>query len=148
MALTRWNPVSRDVVGIQDEVNRLFDDFFGRGVQRGDVNASFAPPVDVEETSEEFVIRADLPGMDQKDIQVRLMGDVLTVRGQRTRENKTANGNLHRTERVHGTFERTFTLGSPVRNDGVTAAYRDGVLEIHVPKAEEAKVREIEVKVS
>jgi HSP20 family protein len=129
-------------------VNRLFDDFFGHRMTRGDVNgASFAPPVDVEETADAFVIRADLPGIDQKDIQVHLTGDVLTIRGQRTREEKTQSGSLHRTERVHGTFERTFTLGSPVRNDAVSAAYKNGVLEIHVPKAEQAKVREIEVKV-
>ena len=152
MTLVRWNSGAmapwRDLNNMQDEVNRLFDQVFTRGSQRGDVSSVFAPPVDIEETAEEFVVRVDLPGVPQKDVKVSLMGDTLTIRGSRTDERKDKNGNFHRTERVHGSFERTITFGTTVKNDGVTAQVRDGVLEVHVPKADEAKLREIEVKVA
>ena len=154
MSITRWSPAfglathPRDVVGIQDEVNRLFDSFFGRSPARSDGDAFFAPAVDIEEVGDEFVIRADLPGVSQKDVKVSLMGDTLTIRGERKSEGTREGGSLHRVERVHGVFERSFTLGTPVRNDKVRALYKDGVLEVHVPKAEEAKLKEIEVQVS
>lgn len=151
MTLVRWTPdpfaPSRDLPTIQEEVNRLFDGFFTRGTLRGDLNPVFAPSVDIEETAEEFILRADLPGVSQKDVKVSLMGDTLTLRGTRQQESGTGSGNPHRIERVYGTFERSFTLGTPVRSDQVKAHYRDGVLEVRVPKAEEARMREIEVKV-
>jgi HSP20 family protein len=151
MTLMRWSPAQpgtlRDLPTIQDEVNRLFDSFFTRGPMRGELNAVFAPAVDVEETAEEFVIHVDLPGVNQKDVKVSLMGDTLTIRGERKQEKATQNGSHHRLERVFGTFERSFTLGAPVRNDQVRAQYKDGVLDVHVPKAEEARLREIQVQV-
>jgi HSP20 family protein len=150
MAITRWSPLftpSRDLVGIQGDVNRLLDTFFVRYPTRGDAPALFTPAVDIEETPEEFVLKLDLPGVPQKDVKVSLMGDMLTVKGERKSESDRNGGNVHRSERVYGSFERSFTLGTPVRNDKVKATYRDGVLEIHVPKAEEARLREIEVQV-
>ena len=150
MTLTRWNPIPltpiRDLVNMQDEVNRLFDGFFTRGTVRGDLNGVFIPTVDIEETPEEFVVRVDLPGVAQKDVKVSLIGDTLTIRGERKPGDTPKNGSYHRVERVHGAFERSFSLGAPVRSDSVRAQYRDGVLEIHVPKAEEARMREIEVQ--
>ena len=145
MAIMRWNPSSaRDLVSFQDEVNRIFDQLQGRG-SRSD-SQLFAPPADIEETAEEFVVRLDLPGVSPKDVKISLMGDTLTIRG--ARHYSTSNGgNLHRSERAYGTFERAFTLGTSLRSDNVQATYRDGVLEVHVPKAEEARVREIEVQV-
>jgi len=151
MTLMRWSPTTltplRDLPMIEDEVNRLLDGFFTRGSLRGDLNAIFTPSVDIQETAEEFIVKADLPGVSQKDVKVSLMGDVLTLRGERKQENTTKDGSHHRLERVYGTFERSFSLGAPVRNDQVKAQYRDGVLEVRVPKAEEARVREIEVQV-
>lgn len=151
MTLIRWSPAHltpmRDLPDIQDEMNRLFDSFFTRGTLRGDLNAVFTPSVDIEETPDEFVLKADLPGVAQKDVKVTLMGDTLTIRGERKQESATREGSSRRLERVHGTFERSFTLGTPVRNDRVKAQYRDGVLEVRVPKAEEARKREIEVQV-
>ncbi len=151
MTLVRWNPSpfasTRDLPSIQEEVNRLFDSFFTRSHLRGDLNPVFSPSVDIEETAEEFVLKADLPGVAQKDVKVSLMGDTLTLRGTRKQESANGEGNAHRIERAFGMFERTFTLGTPVRADQVKAQYRDGVLEIRVPKAEEARMREIEVKV-
>jgi len=146
MNLIRWADPRREVVTIQDEVNRLFDSLVN-GSQLGgfgESRALFAPPVDIQETPEEFILRADLPGVSQKDVKVSIMGDTITIRGERKQE--TRNG-LHRLERAYGTFERSFTLGSAVRSDNIQATYRDGVLEVKVPKAEEAKVREVEVQV-
>ncbi len=152
MAITRWSPVTltpmRDVFSIQDEVNRLFDSFFTRAPLRGDLAPVFTPAVDIEETGDEFVLRVDLPGMSQKDVKVSLMGDTLTIRGERKQESDRKDGNMHRIERVYGSFERSFQLGTPVRGDKVKAQYHEGVLEIHVPKAEEAKPREIDVQVA
>ena len=143
----RWESGSRDLMTFQDEVNRVFDGFLGNMQPEGQ-SALLAPPVDVEETPEEFIVRADLPGVAQKDVKVSLMGDTLTIRGTRTDERKTKNGSFHRTERSQGAFERSFTFGTAVKNDGVSALVRDGVLEVRVPKADEAKLREIEVKVA
>lgn len=150
MALIRWSPVltpARDMIRIQDEMSRLFGDFFGRASLRTDVESAFNPAIDIEETPEEFVVRADLPGLTQKDVKVSLMGGTLTLRGERKQESTHKEGNLHRVERLFGSFERSFTLGTPVRNEKVTATYRDGVLEVRVPKAEEARLKEIQVAV-
>src|SRR5437867_4458790 len=152
MTLIRWNPLltsqSRELVGMQDEVNRLFDSFFSRAGSLDDAASLFHPAADVQETPEDFVVRVDLPGVSQKDVKVSLMGDTLTIRGERKRDEAQKNGSVHRLERVHGTFERTFTFGTPVRSDGVKAQVRDGVLQVRVPKAEEARVREIEVQIA
>jgi HSP20 family protein len=149
MTLMRWSPLTspRDLIGIQDEVNRLLDNFYGRSPSRSD-GMIFTPTVDIEETAEEFIIRADLPGVQQKDVKVSLMGDTLTIRGERRYDTNQKDGTVHRVERVYGSFERSFTLGAPVSNDKVKATYRDGVLEIRVPKAEEARMKEIEVQVT
>ena len=152
MKITRWSPVPvapvRDLFSIHDEFNRLFDNFFAPASVRGDLAPMFTPAVDIEETADEFVIKADLPGVTQKDVKVNLMGDTLTIRGERKQESEKKDGSTYRTERIYGSFERTFRLGTPVRNDKVKAHYRDGVLEVRVPKAEEAKLREVEVEVA
>ena len=151
MTLIRWNPSfrspGRELVRLHDEMDRFFDDLIGRDPLRGDVRAAFLPPIDVEETAEGFVVKADLPGVSQKDVKVSLVGDTLILRGERRTEPSSRDATSHRCERLAGTFERTFTLGTAVRGDQVQATFRDGVLEIRIPKAEEARVREIEVKV-
>lgn len=146
MTLIRWTPSrTRNLVDFRDEMDRLLDTFLTtRPVATPN---AWVPAVDVEETSDGFVFRADLPGVESKDVKVSLTADVLTIRGERKRETKSTEGDVHRTERVFGSFERSFTLPSPVRGDQVKATVRDGVLEVRVPKAEEARVREIEVQV-
>jgi len=151
MTLVRFLPGrSRELGSFRNEIDQLFDTFLTHRpfYSAPAVDNLLAPPVDVEETAEGYVFRADLPGMTEKDVKVSLSGDTLTLRGERKRETDTKSGDVHRTERLFGAFERTFTLPAPVRGDQVKASYRNGVLEIRVPKAEEARVREIEVQVS
>jgi len=149
MTLIRWSPVSpaHDLARVQHEVDQLFDRFLEGTPFRGGLSSGFAPAVDVEETPEAFVFRADLPGIKLEDVKVNLMGDTLTIRGERKQAVTGQKGNLHRSERVYGVFERTFELGKRVHGDQVKASYKDGVLEVRVPKAEEARVREIPVQV-
>ncbi len=148
MTLIRWTPArSARLVDFRTEADRLFESLLRPRSQLAGGADTLSPPVDIEETPEAFVLRADLPGVAQKDVKVSFTGDTLVLRGERKPVNETREGSLHRTERVHGAFERTFTLTAPVRGDQIQATYRDGVLEIRVPKAEEARAREIEVQV-
>jgi len=145
MKLIRWNSgvPNRDFTAL-DEFNRLFD-----GLTRGNTGvdgSAFTPAVDIDESADDFTVRVDLPGVSQKDVKVSLMGDTLTIRGERKRGEIQKDRNAHRIERTYGAFERIFTFGTPVKNEGIHARYRDGVLEVVVPMAEEAKVREIEIQ--
>ncbi len=149
MAVVRWSPgyvPARDLITMQDELSRFVDGIFTRTPSRSELTP-FVPVVDIEETPEAFVLRADLPGVPQKDVKVSLMGDTLTIRGSRSVEKEQKDRNLLRVERRTGQFDRSFTLGTPVRADAVKASYRDGVLEIHVPKADEARLKEIDIQV-
>ena len=146
MTLIRWNPTRpARMQDVHDEMDRLIESFLGRPFALS--VEPYTIPVDVEETPEAYVLRADLPGISQKDVKVSLAGDTLTLRAERKRETEEHKGALHRSERLFGAFERSFTLATPVRSDQVKATYKDGVLEINVPKAEEARVREIEIQV-
>ena len=111
--------------------------------------ADWAPSVDIEEQEDKYLIRADLPGVDKKDIEVKLENGVLSIRGEKKTEKETGKGTrLHRTERFHGTFARSFTLPDAVKADEVDASYKDGVLTLAIPKQEEVKPKSIEIKVS
>lgn len=144
MALVRWNP-ARDL--FRDDMARIMDEFLGR---RFDVESStiWQPAVDIEENAEGYLVRAELPGMKLEDIKITLSEGQLVVRGEKRREEEKSGATYHRVERVYGTFERAFTLGHAVRTDAIEATYRDGVLEVRVPKAEEARTREIPIKVA
>ena len=148
MTLIRWTPRGNgnDLSPLRPDLDRLFQGFF-MPLPLGSDWTARTPAVDVEETSEAYVFRADLPGVDSKDVKVTVTGDTLTLRGERKLEEKRSEDSLHRIERSYGSFERAFTLGAPVRPDQVKATYKDGVLEIRVPKAEEARSREVEVQV-
>jgi len=111
--------------------------------------ADWAPSVDIEEEEDKYLIKADLPGVDKKDIDVKLENGVLSIRGEKQTEKETGKGSKrHRTERFHGTFARSFTLPDAVKADKVDASYKDGVLSLTIPKAEEAKPKSIDIKVS
>ena len=146
MALVRWSPI-RSGFTPQQELSRFVDDFFGR---RFDVDGPTAwqPVVDIEESPEAYQVRAELPGMKLEDIKITVADNALSIRGEKRREEEKKGTTYHRVERVYGSFERSFSLGHAVAADKIEATYRDGVLEVSIPKAEEAKAREIQIKVA
>lgn len=152
MALTRWNPttdITRDLDTMQKRMNRLFNDFFGGREGDGDelMLGSWHPAVDVVEHDESFVIEAELPGMKKDDIKISIANDVLTVRGEKKFEKEDKKKNYHRTERAYGSFSRTFPLPGNVKPDKVDAEFNNGVLTVTIPKSEEAKPKQIDVRV-
>ncbi len=144
--LTRWNPV-REIASMQDELNRVFQDAFGRRfAPEGEV--VWQPPIDIEEQEDRYTAHVELPGMKLEDIKITLEDNRLVIRGEKTRTEEKKNATYHRLERVYGTFERSFTLTHALKSDKIEATYRDGVLEVVVPKADEAKAREIPIRVA
>ncbi|HKJ51431.1 MAG TPA: Hsp20/alpha crystallin family protein [Gammaproteobacteria bacterium] len=148
MNMQVWNP-------FQEFENLLERYSKGGGTRLGkhlDTEMSFAdwaPSVDIEESEDKYVIKADLPGVDKKDIDVKLENGVLSIRGEKQVEKETGKDTRHhRRERFYGTFARSFTLPDAVNADAVDASYRDGVLSLHIPKKEEAKPRAIDIKVN
>lgn len=152
--LTRWEPFSAirrrgrdvfsDLTGMQQEMNRLFDEFFGES-QTEMAECSWVPMVDVSETDTEIRIRAELPGLNQDDIEINLQDNVLTLTGEKKQEQKEDQENFHRVERCYGSFTRSFTLPAVVQNDAVQATFKNGVLLVTLPKAEEAKPKKITI---
>ncbi|MGA7616764.1 MAG: Hsp20/alpha crystallin family protein [Thermoanaerobaculia bacterium] len=148
MAITRWNP-AQDIQNLQNQMNRLFEPFFrdfAPGFTTPDLTSgTWVPPVDVEETKDRIFVRAELPGMKKEDIEISFENGVLTLRGERRMEQENRERNFHRVERSYGSFVRSFTLPNSVDPEHVEAIYEDGVLEISMPKREEAKPRRIEI---
>ena len=143
MALVRWQPAN-----IFDlSTNRLFDSFWGNGNGEAPHEAAFRPSVDIAETNDEYVVTADLPGIDRDDLNVTVAEGRLTLRGERRQNGDSLSGPARSVERVYGTFTRSFELPSEVKADGIGATYRDGVLTVTVPKAAAASenVRRIPV---
>jgi len=145
MALVRWDPWT-EVSDLRRSVERAFDEVL-RGNESPKERA-WAPRCDVKETDSALVIHADLPGLKLEDISVELHGDNLALRGERQYVSEEKEENVHRMECSYGSFHRTFSLGIPVQSEGVTASYKDGVLTVTVPKAEEAKPKRIEIAAS
>jgi HSP20 family protein len=146
MAIDRWRPfgdVDFRLGDMQGEMNRLFDRFVGRPTGAAGGERMWFPAADVCETKDELVLTFDIPGVTEKDIKLSITGDLLTLKGERRFESE--NDTYHRVERVYGRFERSVQLPTMVQPDKVTAKYRDGVLEVKVPKAEEVKPREIKI---
>ncbi len=142
--LRRRNDVFSEMSGIQQEMNRLFDDFFGER-RSGLAEGNWLPAVDVSETDTDILVHAELPGMTQNDIQLNLQDNVLTLTGEKKQETKDEQKNYHRTECSYGSFSRSFTLPTNVAQDQIKASFKDGVLEIVLPKAEEAKAKKIAI---
>ena len=138
----------RQLTSLRREMDRLFDRFF-EGWPFFRISAAggeWAPAVDVSETAKEIVVKAELPGMDPKDIDVSVRGDVLTVAGERKQEKEEKGENFHRIERTYGSFSRSVRLPAEVDPGKVDATYKDGVLKITLRKTKEAAVKKIEVK--
>jgi HSP20 family protein len=145
--LTRWDPF-REFVTIQDRMNRLFRDSFGtEGREDALTTTAFAPPVDVYEDEHNVTLKIEVPGIDEKDIDVRIENNTLTVHGERKFEKEEKEENYRRVERQYGSFTRTFTLPNTVDQDSVQADYDKGVLKVKLAKKAEAKPKQIKVNV-
>lgn len=145
MSLVRFQPAS--LFDLSREANRLFGSFSGTTNDDGARQPTWRPSVDIAETKDEYVLTADLPGILQEDISVAVDAGRLTIRGERRQDKEEKEGTSYRVERVFGTFTRSFDLPTTVQADSIAAVYRDGVLTVNVPKAEESKPRQIEVKI-
>jgi HSP20 family protein len=150
MALIRWEPFGRQLSpwesfeALRRRMDRLFDDFTRRDEE---VGSSWLPSVDLSENSDSFLIKADVPGMDKKDIKITMQDNVLNISGEKKQEKEEKDRNYHLIERSYGQFSRSFTLPTKVDSDKIKAEFKNGVLEIVIPKAPEAKAREIEIQV-
>lgn len=147
MMLARWNPW-REFGSLQNRINRIFDDtlrdlspFDGEEIERG----TWAPAVDIYESNDSYSVKVDLPGISKDDIQVDLHDSTLTIKGEKKFEDEVSRDNYLRMERAYGTFVRSFTLPKSVDADKIQAKYKEGVLELTIPKKEEAKPRQIKV---
>jgi len=145
MAVVRWDPF-RDLNLLQDRMNRLFDDA-GRGWRADEPAATttWSPAVDIFETEGEIVVKAELPGMERKDITLHLENNVLSLRGERKFEKETKDENYHRIERSYGAFSRSFAIPATVDEEKIRADYKDGVLNIVLPKKEQARPKQIKI---
>jgi HSP20 family protein len=133
---------------LQDEVNRLFEDNFTRERSGHADLATWAPPVDIYETENELVVKAELPDFQDKDIDVRITNNTLTIRGERKFEKDVTEENYLRIERAYGSFMRSFSLPNTVSSENIRADYRNGVLTLHLAKREESKPKQIKISVS
>jgi HSP20 family protein len=142
--ITRWDPF-REFSTLQDRMNRLFRET--QGPEESLTTSSFAPPVDVYEDEHNVTLKIEVPGIDEKDIDVRIENNVLTVHGERKFEKEEKEENFRRVERQYGSFTRTFTLPTTVDAEKVSANYDKGILKIALPKKAEAKPKQIKVNV-
>jgi HSP20 family protein len=145
MAIVRWEPL-RDLVTTQDQFNRLFNDMFSRAFEGGTLGASaWTPAVDIYETDQNVVLKAELPGVDPKDVEIRVEDGALYLKGERKFESDVKEDGYRRIERQYGSFTRSFPLPATVNSDKAVAEYKNGVLTLTLPKREEAKPKTIKV---
>jgi len=144
--LMEWRPF-REISRLRGEMDRLWDDYFGSG-RRGlrPLQAEFAPAVDVKETDAEIVVKAEVPGIEAKDINISVAGEVLTIKGEKKSEREEKEENYHLVERSYGSFARSLVLPAAVDLDKIEAKYDKGVLTVTCPKKEEVKPKAIEIK--
>ena len=147
MALVRWDP-ARELDAFQSDMNRLFDSFFGR--REGSAGAAYGsrrwiPPMDLVETDENLVLRADLPGVNEDEIEIEVKDGVLTVSGERKAQHEEKREGFHRVERSFGRFSRALELPKGVEADSIEASFERGVLEVRMPKPAERKPTRIEI---
>jgi HSP20 family protein len=149
MAIVRWWDPMRDLAGIQDKMNQIFEDTFThtRGREEGLTGGMWTPAVDIYETDANVVVKAELPGVQKDQVGVEVKDGVLTLRGERKYEKEVKEENFHRIERSYGTFQRAFSLPTSVDQENISAVMKDGVLEVTLPKREAAKPKQINVAV-
>ena len=143
MIPARWDPF-REALSLQDRMNRIFSDFQYRFGGDEPVGA-WTPPVDIFEADGALVVRAEIPGVKREDIEVSVQNGALILKGERQKESELGDENVYRIERQYGTFARSFTLPTQVDASKIKATYRDGILEITLPKSAEAKPKKVEI---
>lgn len=147
MTLVKYNP-GRNLLNFRSNLDHLFDEFFGLDEGRWpESTLNVVPAVNLEETEDAFIISAELPGMSKKDIAIKLENNILSISGEKKAEKEQKGKNFHRVERSYGKFHRAFELPGFVQRESIDAAYENGVLSVKVPKAEEAKPKQIDIKV-
>ena len=147
MAIVRWEPY-RDLMTAQREFDRLFREALTPAMGEGEVSTrTWAPPVDIYENGDNLVLKAELPGINPDDVEVRVEDNTLYMKGERKFEKEVKEENYHRVERAYGTFARTFSLPNSIDSDKVAASYKDGVLTLTLPKKEEAKPKKIKINI-
>jgi HSP20 family protein len=147
MALIRWEP-ARELTSLQSEMNRLFNTFFDvPAPANGGSLRRWVPAMDLVETDDSYVLRADLPGLSEDDINIEVENNVLTVSGERKSEHEDKGEGYYRVERAFGTFSRSLTLPDGVDPDAVQASFDKGVLEVRIPKPEQTKPRRVQIAV-
>ncbi len=143
MDMIKWEPMK----DLRDEIDRVFDTFFGRMPAISEKEGFWMPSVDVEETDSSYIVRADLPGMEKNDIKIALTEDTLSIKGERKMKKEEKGKTYHRIETSYGKFQRTITLPAEIKPDEAKAEYKNGVLTINLPKSEKSKPKEIEIEV-
>ena len=145
--LTRWEPF-REFATRQDRINRVFRESYTGGQDESLTTSTFAPAVDVYEDEHKVTLKIEVPGIEEKDIDVRVENNTLTVHGERKIEKEEKEENYRRVERQYGSFTRTFTLPTTVDTENVSATYDKGVLKVNLPKKAEAKPKQIKIGVN
>ncbi|MFQ3616273.1 MAG: Hsp20/alpha crystallin family protein [Cyanobacteriota bacterium] len=146
MALVRWEPF-REIETLQRQMNRLFDDLMPT-VREPGYGIAFVPPAEMEETSDAIHLKLEIPGMDSKDLDIQVSAESVSITGERKLETKTEDKGTTRTEFRYGKFQRVIPLPARIQNNNVQAEYKDGILQITLPKAEEEKHKVVKVNLS
>lgn len=144
-SLTRFEPF-RGVAAFQDQINRLLNQAFDRSSEEGSLTP-WAPAVDIYESEQQLVVKADLPDIKPEELDIRVENNILTIRGERKFEKKVDENNYLRVERAYGSFSRSFSLANTVNTEAIHAEYNNGVLTLSIPKREETKPKQIKVRV-
>jgi len=145
MAIIRWDPF-RDLITLREKMNRLFEDTFAaRGEEKDLMASTWTPSVDIYETENEVVLTAEIPGIEDKDIEIKIENSTLSIKGERKLEKETKEENYHRIERAYGSFYRSFTIPHNVNQDKIQAEHENGVLKITMPKKPELKPQKVKI---
>jgi len=149
MTLVRWRP-SRDLPNINSDFDRLFSDFFGNNLSKryNGSERTIYPSIDLSESDKEFVVKAELPGVDKNNVKISMQENILTLRGDKIQEKEEKNENYRLNERIYGVFERSIRLPNSVDVRKIKANFKDGILSISLPKSAEAKLKEIPISVN
>jgi HSP20 family protein len=145
--INRWEQPFRGATTLQEQFNRVFGDVVGRTGEESNLTP-WAPEVDIYETENELVVKADLPDMNPQDLDIRVENNILTIRGEHKFDTKVNEDNYLRIERSYGSFSRSFSLANSVKSEAIKADYQNGVLTLSIPKREEAKPKQIKVNVT